>query len=100
MTHPNNFRYQPSVAVSGNPGAQIPVVDDVLSSHEQEIYPTTSLDENSIEFEFQTDRNVYVDFRQTYLALKIKIVKGRGFVTYKTTEKKGAQRRHCYYLNR
>ena len=26
--------------------------------------------------------------RQTYLALKIKLVKGRGFDTYKTTEKK------------
>ena len=66
---------------------KVPVVDNVLSSHEQEIYPTTSLDENSIEFEFQKDRNVYVDLRQTYLALKIKLVKGRGFDTYKTTEK-------------
>ena len=88
MTDLNNFRYQPFVTVSGNPGVKVPVVDDVLSSHEQEIYPTTSLDENSIEFEFQTDRNVYVDLRQTYLALKIKLVKGRGFDTYKTTEKK------------
>ena len=58
------------------------------SSHEQEVYSTPSLDENSIEYEFQTDRNVYVDLRQTYLALKIKLVKGRGFDTYKTTEKK------------
>ena len=60
----------------------------MCSSHEQEIYPTTSLDEDSIEFEFQTDCNVYVDLRQTYLALKIKLFKGRGFDTYKTTEKK------------
>ena len=67
---------------------KVPVVDDVLSSHEQEIYPTTFFDENSIEFEIQTDRNVYVDLRQTYLALKIKLVKGRGFDTYKTTENK------------
>ena len=67
---------------------KVPAVDDVLSSHEHEIYPTTFLDENSIEFEFQTDRNVYVDLQQTYLALKIKLVKGRGFDTYKTTEKK------------
>ena len=88
MTDLNNFRYQPFVAVSGNPGVKVPVVDDVLSSHEQEIYPTTSLDENSIEFEFQTDRNAYVDLRQTYLALRIKLVKGRAFDTYKTTEKK------------
>ena len=56
------------MAVSGNRGGKVPVVDDVLSSHEQEIYPTTSLDENCIEFEFQTVRNCYVDLRQKYLA--------------------------------
>ena len=67
---------------------RVPVVNDVLSSHEQEIYPTTSLDENSIEFEFQTDRNAYVDLRQTYLALQIKLVKRRGSDTYKITKKK------------
>ena len=88
MTDINNFRDQTFVAVSGNPGVKVPVVDDVLSSHEQEIYPTKSLDENSIEFEFQTDRIVYVDLPQTYLALKIKLVNGRGSDTYKTTEKK------------
>ena len=49
--------------------------------HEQETYPTTSLDENCIEFEFQTDRNYYVDLRQSFLALKLKFVKGRGFDT-------------------
>ena len=58
MTDLNNFRYQPFVAVSGNPGVKVPVVDNVLSSHEQEMYPTISLDANSIEFEIQTDRNV------------------------------------------
>ena len=75
----NNFRYQPFVAVSGNLGGKVPVVDDVLSSHEQETYPTTSLDGNCIEFEFRTDRNYYVDLRQTYLALKLKLVRGRGY---------------------
>ena len=84
----SNFRYQPFVAVSGNLGGKVPVVDDVLSSHEQEIYPSTSLDENCIEFEFQTDRNYYVDFRQTYLVLKLKLVKGRGYETYNTKEVK------------
>ena len=77
----NNFRYQPFVVVSGNLGGKAPIVDDVLSSHEQEIYPTTSLDENCIEFEFQTDRNYYVDLRQSFLALKLKFVKGRGYDT-------------------
>ena len=77
----NNFRYQPFVAVSENLGGKVPIVDDVLSSHEQEIYPTTSLDENCIEFEFQMDRNYYVDLRQPFLALKLKFVKGRGYGT-------------------
>ena len=85
MTDLNNFRYQHFVAVSGNPGVKVPVLDNVLSSNEQEIYPTTSLDENGNEFEFQTDGNVYVGLRQTYLAVKIKLVKGRGFDTKKTT---------------
>ena len=88
MTDLNIFRYQTFVAVSGNPGVKVPVVDNVLSSQGQKNYPTTSVDENSIEFEFQTDRNVYVDLQQTYLALKTKPVKGRGFDTYKTTKKK------------
>ena len=70
----SNFRYQRFVAVSGNLGWKVPVVDDVLSSHEQEIYPTISLDESCIEFEFQTDRNYYGDLRQTYLAWELKFV--------------------------
>ena len=84
----NNFRYQPFVAVSGSLGGKLPIVDDVLSSHEQEIYPTTSFDENCIEFEFQTDRNYYVDLRQSFLALKLKFVKGRGYDTYESKEQK------------
>ena len=67
------------MAVSGNLGDRVPVVDDVLSSHELQIYPTMSLDENSIEFEFQTDRKYCVDLRQSYLALQVKLVKGRGY---------------------
>ena len=88
----SNFRYQTFVAVSGILGRKVSVVDDVLSSHEQEIYPTTSLDENCIEFESQTDRNYYVDLRQTYLALKLKHVSGCGFETYNTKEVKKEQK--------
>ena len=82
----NNFWYQPFVAVSGNLGGKVPIVDDVLSSHDQENYPTTSLDENCIEFDFQTDRNFYVDLRQPFLASKLKFVKGRGHDTYESKE--------------
>ena len=88
MNAQSNFRYQPFVAVSSSVGGKVPVVDDVLSSHEQQIYPTTSLDENSIEFEFQTDRNNYTDLRQTYLSLVLKLVKHRGFDSYKKEAKK------------
>ena len=68
-------------------GGKVLIVDDVLSSHEQEIYSTTSLDENCIEFEFQTDQNYYVDLRQSFLALKLKFVKARGYDTYESEEK-------------
>ena len=98
MTDLNFFRYQPFVAVSKNPGANVPVVDNVLSSHEQEVYPTTSRDENSTEFEFQTRRNNYVDLRQTYLALKIKLVKKCGFDAYKTTEKKKEHKEDTVFI--
>ena len=63
-------------------------MDDVLLSQEKEIHPTTSLDDNCIEFEFQTDRNYYVDLRQTYMALKLKFVKSGVYETYNTKELK------------
>ena len=84
----NNFRNQTFVPVSGNVGGKVPIVDDVLSSHDQEIYPITSLNGNCIEFEFQTDRNFYVDLTQSFLALELKFVDGRGYDTYKSKEKK------------
>ena len=76
------------MAVSGNLRGKVRIVDDVLSSHEQEIYPNTSFDENCIEFDFQTDRNYYVDLRQSVLALKLKLFKGSGDDTYESKQKK------------
>ena len=84
----NNFRHQPFLAVSENLRGKVSIVDDVLSSHEQKIYPTTSLDENCIQFEFQTDPNYYVDLRQSFLALKLKFFKRRRLNTYDSQEKK------------
>ena len=84
----SNFRYKPFVEVSGNLGRNIPVIDDVLSSHEQEIYFTTSLDENCIQFDFQTDGNYYVDLRLTYLAPTQNFVKSRVYEIYNTKEVK------------
>ena len=76
------------MAVSGNLGGKVQVVDDVLSSHRQDIYPTTSLDKNCIELEFQTDWNYNVDLRQSFLTWKLKFVKGLGYDTYNSKEKK------------
>ena len=81
MMSNNNFRLQLFVAVSGNLGENVPIVADVLSSHEQEVYPTISPDEYCIEFEFRTDRNFYDDLRQSFSALRLNFFKGRGYDT-------------------
>ena len=71
------FWWRPFVPVFENLGGKVSLVDDVLSFFEHEIFPTTSLDESSIEFAFQTDRNYYIDLRQMYFALKLKFIKGQ-----------------------
>ena len=76
------------MAVFGNLGGKFLVVDDVVSSHEQEIYPTTSFDANCTAFEVQTDSNYYLYLRQPYLALKLNFLKGRGYETYNSKEVK------------
>ena len=83
-----SFRHQPFLELSGKLGGKVPVVDDVLSPHVQAIYHATSLEEDCIEFEFQTDRNYYVNLRQTNLALKLKIVRDRGYEAYNSKEVK------------
>ena len=57
-----------------------------MSFHEQELCPSTSLDENFKQFEFQTDWSYYVDLRQSILALKLKFFKGRAYELYNSKE--------------
>ena len=80
------------MAESGNLGGNVLNVDDVLSSREQENYPITSLDKNCIEFQYETDENYYVDLKQSFLPLKLKFVKGRGYDTYENEERKKKQK--------
>ena len=67
---------------------------DVLSSHDQETYPTTSLDENSIDYAIETDRKTYVNSRKQFWAMELKLVIGRSSEIYsikkfrKSTRKK------------
>ena len=72
------------MAVFGNLGGKAPVVDDVSPSQEQDVYPTTSLIGNCIEFAFQIHGKFYIDLIQTYLAVKLKFVKGCCYETYNT----------------
>ena len=89
-----DFKYQLFVAASGNLGGKVRVFDDVLSSHKQEFCPTTSIKENCIDFELETDWNYYVDLRQAYFPVKLNFFKGRGYEIYITKKilKKRAQR--------
>ena len=54
-----------------------------MSSYTQEVFPSTSLDESSIEFEFETDRNLYLDMRDTHFSSKLQLFKGRLFDAFK-----------------
>ena len=54
---------------------KVPVLETIMSSYTQEVFPSTSLDESSIEFEFETDRNLYLDMRDTHLSLKLQLFK-------------------------
>ena len=49
------------MGVSGLLGGRVPIVDEVLSFHEQEVYPTTSVERNSMEFETRTHWIHYID---------------------------------------
>ena len=82
---PSNFLYQLFVALCRSLGGKVPVVYIVLFL-KQGIFPSNSMDEKFIEFEFQTDWTYYVDLRLTYLALKLKLSNGRDYETYKTKE--------------
>ena len=62
---------------------KVPVLETIMSSYTQEVFPSTSLDESSIEFEFETDRNLYLDMRDTHLSLKLQLFKGRLFDAFK-----------------
>ena len=62
---------------------KVTVLETIMSSYTQEVFPSTSLDESSLEFEFETDRNVYYDMRDTLLSLKLQLFKERLFDAFK-----------------
>ena len=66
-----------------------PVLEPIESSHIEEVYPSTSLDESSNEIEFETDRSIYLDMRDIHLQIKVGLQKGRLFDEYMKIEEHG-----------
>ena len=62
---------------------KVPVLETIISSYTQEVFPSTSLDESSIEFEIETDRNLYLCMRDTNLSLKLQLFETRLFEAFK-----------------
>ena len=58
---------------------KIPVLEPIASSHAQEVYPSTPLDESSIQFKFETDKSINLDMRDIHLQIKFGLQKGRLF---------------------
>ena len=65
----------------------------IMSSYTQGVFPSTSLDESSIDFEFEMDRNLYLDMRDTHLSLKLQLFKGRLFEAFKKRKRRTKQNR-------
>ena len=76
-TNYSNFRYEHITNSCLEIFDKIPVLEPIESSHTQEVYPSTSLDESSIEFELETDRSIYLDMRDIHLQIKVGLQKGR-----------------------
>ena len=78
-TNDSNFRYGNFTNYCLEIFDEIFVLEPIESSHVQEFYPSTSLDESSIELEFERDKSKYLDIRDIHLQIKIGLQKGRLF---------------------
>ena len=80
----SHFRYGAFTNSSWEIFDKIPVFRKKnISSYTQKVFPSTSLDESSIEFEFETHRNLYLDMSDTHVSLKLLLCKGRLFDAFK-----------------
>ena len=58
-------------------------METIISFYTQEVFPSTSLDESSFEFEFETDQKIYLYMRETDRSLKLQLFKWRLFDAFK-----------------
>ena len=63
----SNFRYGAFTNSSLEIFDKVPALETIMS-YTQEVFPSNSLDESSIAFEFETDCNLYLDMRDTHLS--------------------------------
>ena len=61
----------------------VPVLKTMISSYSQDFFPATSLDESSIEFQYETDLNLYLNMRDTHLSLELQLSMERVFGAFK-----------------
>ena len=88
-TNDSNFRYGHFTNSCLEIFDKIPVLEPIESSHVHEVYPSTSLDESSIEFEFEKDRSIYFDMRDIHLQIKVGLQKGRLFDDFMKKDERG-----------
>ena len=55
---------------------RVPYLEPIECSNKQKIFPTNSLNESSLEFQFESDRNVLIELQNTFLLLKLTLSKG------------------------
>ena len=53
------------------------VLETLISSHTQKNILSVFVGESSCEFDFETDRKIYLDRSDTHLSLKLELFKGR-----------------------
>ena len=67
----NHFRYGAFTISSLKIFDKVPVLETNISFYTKEVFFSTSLDESSIEFAFETNLNLYLDMFETHLNLKL-----------------------------
>ena len=69
----SHFRYRVFTNSSLEIFYEVPVLETIMSSYTQKVFPSFSLDESSIEFEFETFRNLFLDMHDTHLSLGLQL---------------------------
>ena len=88
----SNFRYGTFTNSSLEIFDKVLPLETIFSSYIQEVIPVLPLDKSSIEFKFETDRNLYLDMRDMQPNLKLQIFKRILFLKKKKQNKKQNRR--------